>query len=75
MFLVDHQELDEPAMVCPFARAAGADPQCMGKQCALWYRSTDGDHSGCSIYVTASYSSGISYHVRQMAESRGYRRE
>ena len=72
MFLVDHQELDEPAMVCPFARMAGAAPQCMGEQCALWYRSTDGDHSGCSIFIGASYACSTSYYARQMA---GCRRE
>lgn len=75
MFLVDHQRLDPPAMLCPFARAGDGDtPTCMGEACALWYQSTDGDYSGCAPFVGAFNSVGTSYHARQLANFY-YRRE
>lgn len=65
MFLVDHQDLDRPAMLCPFrSDADGSSATCIGESCALWYRASDEDHSGCAPFVTASYSCSISYYTR-----------
>lgn len=75
MHLVDHQELDPPTMLCPFTRTAdGRQRTCMGETCALWYRSTDGDYSGCSVYVAAFYARDTAYYASH-AGSGYYRRE
>lgn len=75
MHLVDHQELDPPTMLCPLRNTPEGRPAtCMGEACALWYRSTDEDYSGCSAYVAAFYARDIAYHVSH-AGNGYYRRE
>lgn len=60
MFLVDHQDLEQPAMLCPFRNAA----PCIGESCALWCRESNDDYSGCSVFITTSYAKQCSYYTR-----------
>jgi len=65
MHIASHMELDEPQMLCPFRTAPdGAADACMGEPCALWYRATDRDYSGCSAFVAAFYACNTSYNTR-----------
>jgi len=65
VFLVDHQDLERPAMLCPFRGDGDGSPAtCLGEPCALWYRSSDADYSGCAPFVTAFYSCSTSYNTR-----------
>lgn len=74
MHLVSHQELEPPMMVCPFRSMPDGTPAlCMGEPCALWYRASDEDYSGCSAYITAFYARDAAYHVSRSHSY--YRRE
>ena len=67
MYLVDHQELDPPRMLCPFRTTGGGEPaKCMGESCALWYADTNPDYSGCAPFVGAFYACNTSYNTRQI---------
>lgn len=69
--LIDHDNLTPPTMACPFrSNPDGTTAPCMGEPCALWYRSTDPDYCGCSLFVAAFYACNVSYNTRSY-----YRRE
>lgn len=71
MHLVDHQELEPPAMLCPFrTKGDGNQASCMGAECALWYRSKDHERSGCSVFIAAFYSRNVSYYTRYPSRRR-----
>ena len=71
MHTVDHKELDPPMMLCPMLPPDrdGRPRQCTGEQCAMWYRASDPNYSGCSTFITAFYSRSISYHAAQDGRS------
>lgn len=65
MHIADHKKLENQSMICPmlpFDRD-GRPRQCIGERCALWYKASNHDYSGCSVFITAFYTSSVSYHV------------